>query len=91
MEAEDSDDDNLPDPHYTRDEPLSILDDVNDDEDWQEVKIMMITNLLAIPIMTGYLKYVQLLSTSEQNFLLYQWSKDYQSMSRYVPQKWLIF
>ncbi|XP_053964730.1 uncharacterized protein LOC128867496 isoform X2 [Anastrepha ludens] len=32
MEAEDSDDDNFPDPHYTRDEPLSILDDVNDDE-----------------------------------------------------------
>ena len=37
MEAEHSDDDNLPDPHYTRDEPLSVLDDVNDDEDWQEV------------------------------------------------------
>lgn len=44
-----------------------------------------------MPIMSGILKYVQLLSTLKQNVLLYQWSKDYQIlMSRCVPQKWLI-
>lgn len=37
LEAEDSDDDNLSDLHYTRDELLSKLDDENDDEDCKEV------------------------------------------------------
>lgn len=36
LEAEDSEDDDPPNPHYTRDELLSLLDDNNGDEDTQE-------------------------------------------------------